>query len=175
MKIGIIERKMIMFCGNCGKEIGDTRFCPFCGSEQTAVVTLAADLPKARMESAPVSETAPAAPTAPVQTAVEPIAVQAVSAASAVQTIPAPAAPAGVPVPGAIPTTNLSSADTEDHGTVSAPAMQIPEITVDLEKKPPREAKYSLRHLVMCLVAAGIMAAVAGVFAGLYFSLRFTV
>lgn len=161
-----------MFCGNCGKEIGDTRFCPFCGSEQTAVVTLAADLPKARTEGAHASETAQSAP---VQTAAEPIAAQTVSAAYAVQTIPAPAAPAGVPVPGAIPTSNLDAADTGDHSMSAAPVIQIPEISIDLEKKPPREAKYSLRHLVMCLVAAGIMAAVAGVFAGMYFSLRFTI
>lgn len=43
-----------MFCGNCGKEIiGNTRFCPYCGEEQTATV-----IPAASVTSTPVSAVA---------------------------------------------------------------------------------------------------------------------
>ncbi|MDE6729035.1 MAG: hypothetical protein K2J80_14030, partial [Oscillospiraceae bacterium] len=121
-----------MFCGNCGKEIGDTRFCPFCGSEQTAVVTLASDLPGAGTGSAPI---AAASQSAPVQTAAEPITAPTVSATVTSQTVSAPAAPSSVPVPGAIPTSNLDAPDTEDHSTTAAAAIQLPEISIDLEKK----------------------------------------
>ena len=38
------------------------------------------------------------------------------------------------------------------------------------EKKEKPEKYYTTKHIVLCLVIAGIMAAAAGVFAGLYFS-----
>lgn len=68
----------------------------------------------------------------------------------------APAAPAA-PLPAA---------------PVSAGVSSSPTVTIaDDSKKPAPERKYSLRHIVLCLVTAAIMAATAGVFAGLYFSL----
>lgn len=38
------------------------------------------------------------------------------------------------------------------------------------EKKEKPEKYYTTKHIVLCLVVAGIMAVAAGVFAGLYFS-----
>lgn len=90
-----------------------------------------------------------------------------------------------LPTPNTIPTSNL---DTPETGISSlpvkneAPVQTVPikknaapefqtvvTIKDDEEKRPP-ERKYSLKHLVMCLAAAAVMAVTAGVFAGLYFS-----
>lgn len=40
----------------------------------------------------------------------------------------------------------------------------------EMEKGKKQEKYYTSKHIVLCLVVAGIMAAAAGVFAGLYFS-----
>lgn len=50
-----------------------------------------------------------------------------------------------------------------------APKQQ--EVTLSETKKPEKPEKYyTTKHIVLCLVIAGVMAAAAGVFAGLYFS-----
>lgn len=41
---------------------------------------------------------------------------------------------------------------------------------VPVNSKEPAERKYTLGHIMMCLAAVAVMAIVAGVFAGLYFS-----
>ena len=48
-----------------------------------------------------------------------------------------------------------------------APAAQV---ASEAAKKHTAEHKYTLGHLIMCLASTAIMAIVAGVFAGLYFS-----
>ena len=152
-----------MFCENCGKEIGEARFCPLCGSVQKSTVIPATSVP---IEAAPVST--PAAAPAVTQ-------AQAAASAPAAASIPAappapaaPASPAGVPLPGAIPGNNLGA----PTAAVPAGVSGSPTIIVkDEKKKRVPERKYSLRHIVLCLVTAAIMAAAAGVFAGLYFSL----
>lgn len=59
-----------------------------------------------------------------------------------------------------------------------APTAPIPQQPLKQQEIPLPEAKksekpekyYTTKHIVLCLVIAGIMAAAAGVFAGLYFS-----
>ena len=56
---------------------------------------------------------------------------------------------------------------------VAAPAPQaapVQESIPAVEKKEKQEKYYTAKHIVLCLVVAGVMAAAAGVFAGLYFS-----
>lgn len=151
-----------MFCGNCGKEIiGNTKFCAFCGAEQNAVVLASASVPIA----AEASENAPEAPN---EAAVSVPASQNVSAPSVPSAMSAPS----IPVPNIIPTNNLDAPVTADHSApnppTSVPAQTV--VTISNEEKPQPERKYSLRHIVMCLAAAAVMAVTAGVFAGLYFS-----
>lgn len=75
----------------------------------------------------------------------------------------APAAAVNVPISSAVPTPNVIP---------SSGMLGYPAVTIETPKKEkrPRERKYTLGHLILCLAAAGIMAVAAGVFAGLYFS-----
>lgn len=188
-----------MFCGNCGKEIiGDTRFCLFCGAEQNAVVTPAASIPismtvgeSADTASVPNVSSAPYIPNTPndpaetntdtsinenVSITSEITSAASVTAASTATVTPAPAMP-NVPTPNTIPTSNIGMPDTSAPAApaqVAAGVAPHPTITVKDEEKPVPERKYSLKHIVMCLAAAAVMAVAAGVFAGLYFSVIFT-
>ena len=51
-----------------------------------------------------------------------------------------------------------------------APAAPVAQVAPEAAKKHTAEHKYTLGHLIMCLASTAIMAIVAGVFAGLYFS-----
>lgn len=173
----------IMFCANCGKEIAENvKFCHYCGAEQTATVIPAASIPVVpdltSVPAAPIEEGA-ASPAASVP--VTPVEENAASPAASVPVAPieesaaspatsVPAAPveesaansiASVPTPNSIPTSNIGE---------TAPAIPSYPPVKSKKKKEPRERKYTLGHLVMCLIAAGVMAIAAGVFAGLYFS-----
>lgn len=162
-----------MFCGNCGREmIGNTRFCQYCGAEQTATVIPGAAAPSQAAVPEPPQELS-----APVSTA-EPAPVS-VPVSAPVST-PAPmtqsaAATAMLPTPNEIPTNNLGAPAvpvSASAGTVHGVSATV--VTIEKEdkkrKKEVSERKYSLRHIVMCLAAAAVMAVAAGVFAGLYFS-----
>ncbi len=57
----------------------------------------------------------------------------------------------------------------------AVPAEQVLPVTNNIpltqnEKKEKPEKYYTTKHIVLCLVIAGVMAVAAGVFAGLYFS-----
>lgn len=65
--------------------------------------------------------------------------------------------PPQYPTPGNIPKSGFS-----------APGYQVPSAPAPREK--PRERKYTLGHIMLCLAAVAVMAITAGVFAGLYFS-----
>ena len=186
-----------MFCGNCGKEIiGDTKFCPFCGSEQTAVVIPAASIPASMpvgeyadtntlstpgAQSVPSISSVPSTPPTSTETATVASVGESTSAASAAAASTATIAPAAavpsVPTPNTIPTSNIGLPDTAAPAAPVQAAAGVaphPVITVKDEEKPVPERKYSLKHIVMCLAAAAVMAVAAGVFAGLYFSVIFT-
>lgn len=78
-----------------------------------------------------------------------------------------------VPTPNAIPTYGASEFVYPAPPAYPAPAQSVNTIPVQSavltpENKPER--KYTLGHIMMCLAAVAVMAIVAGVFAGLYFS-----
>lgn len=155
-----------MFCENCGKELGeDTKFCTFCGTRQSATVIAASrsvqtaetfvsaeseSIPASAPETAPESFTENAAAEAP----------QGIPA-GAPQSVPL-SAPQAAPISHAVPTPNTIPVS-------GAPAYSAT-VVIKNEEKKPRERRYTLGHLILCLSAAGVMAVVAGVFAGLYFS-----
>ena len=197
-----------MFCGNCGKElISNTRFCQFCGAEQTAVVIPSASTPVSApinpdtdtasvsdVSSTPITSTPvssePIGPTAagvdvPAGESV-PAGFDSVPAGAAASTavMTEPSVRAELPTPNTIPTNNIGVSETAVYSaslpaavssehTSAKPAESAviqTEITIKDEEKRTPERKYSLRHIVMCLAAAAVMAVAAGVFAGLYFS-----
>ncbi len=183
-----------MFCGNCGKEIpNDTRFCAYCGAEQKAVVTIPGVQSAPADERAEISEASESRLAADeaalneheiVENSASEFEVGETAAEAAVventvseplastPTISAPAA-STVPTPNVIPTSSAAAAVSSrsaEFPTVPAAIAGIssnPVIAIGNETKP--EKKYSLKHLVMCLLAAAVMAAAAGVFAALYF------
>ncbi len=188
-----------MFCGNCGKEIPDSmKFCVHCGAEQNAVVTLAdASSPSSggiKMSagtSESLSEPSIPASEPVIKTQAASESVNSVPAANndlsgempnSVPITSASAAFSGVPTPNVIPVSSTSA----PVSSVGAPAAfssvqtavppkppvsmsTISQPAATVGKKQKSEKKYSLHHLVMCLVAAAVMAVAAGVFAALYF------
>lgn len=145
-----------MFCENCGKELGeDITFCAFCGTHQSATVIAAS----AQQVSSVTAETANSAESASISA---PASVPVGAPISAPTTVPA-SAPVNAPINPVVPTPNVIP---------SSGALAYPTVTIAAPKKekPPRERKYTLGHLILCLAAAGVMAIAAGVFAGLYFS-----
>lgn len=75
-------------------------------------------------------------------------------------------------IPAAASSEPSVSVSVVEAKSADAPLNEAVEIK-DEEKALPK-LRYSLKHLVMCLVAAGVMAVAAGVFAGMYFSLYFS-
>lgn len=78
-----------------------------------------------------------------------------------------------VPTPNTIPTYGTSGPVYSAPLAYPSPAQSMGTIPVQSaepkhESKPER--KYTLGHIMMCLAAVAVMAIVAGVFAGLYFS-----
>lgn len=100
----------------------------------------------ANTESTETAETASVPMTAPTSVAEAPTSVPANAAISS-----------AVPTPNVIP-----SSGTLGYTTVT--------IAAPKKEKRPRERKYTLGHLILCLATAGVMAVAAGIFAGLYFS-----
>ena len=83
------------------------------------------------------------------------------------------AADSAVPVPNTIPTYGTSESIYSAPPAYPAPAQPMNTIPVQSAKLTPEnkpERKYTLGHIMMCLAAVAVMAIVAGVFAGLYFS-----
>jgi len=78
-----------------------------------------------------------------------------------------------VPTPNTIPTYGTSGPVYSAPLAYPSPAQSMGTIPVkSAEPKPESkpERKYTLGHIMMCLAAVAVMAIVAGVFAGLYFS-----
>ncbi|MCM1165810.1 MAG: zinc-ribbon domain-containing protein [Lachnospiraceae bacterium] len=156
-----------MFCTNCGKEIIDTaRFCNFCG----AAVSNAA-------ESVPVSESVSEMPEAPESAEMPSVDGAYEYAAESAEEAAEPFAETvenAVPTPNDIPSYG-GSAPVYSAPPVypEAPVSAVPavsEIPVQSAPESKPERRYTLGHIMMCLAAVAVMAIVAGVFAGLYFS-----
>lgn len=157
-----------MFCPKCGKKNEDNSlFCTWCGAGFGSVSTQSLSTSPAPQPKE-VPQTVPAA---------EPeAAVTAVSASPSMAE-----QPCSVPTPGIIP---QSGGEFSAH-SASSPAVSVQavpdgsantlsfngEIPVASAKKPEKERRYfTAAHIAICLAVAGVMAAAAGIFAGLYFS-----
>lgn len=158
-----------MYCQKCGKEIAaGSVFCTWCGARQEMPVPQPEGIPQeSPAQQAPVQENAaPAAPTVVMtpEAPTEAAAPEEPKAEPAAET-PRESAPAAETAP-------------DNAAENTAPGAELPkeffgdEIKLDSEAKPGEKPQkyYTTAHLVICLAAAGIMAAAAGIFAGLYFS-----
>lgn len=86
---------------------------------------------------------------------------------------PAAESDSAIPTPNTIPSYGGSasySAPPVSPNIAEQPLMITQEIKSDTAPEVKPERKYTFGHLMMCLAAVAIMAIVAGVFAGLYFS-----
>ena len=178
----------IMFCGNCGKEInGNQKFCPFCGAEQKAVILSSPSEPtidsttisvnqEPENVSVPVTET-PVSVTAEnsQEVSTSQTSVSENSVSENAQTIPTQSVPVNqtvnaVPTPNTIPTNNIGVSAVNSAYTPENTASVLANPVVKTKGTEKPERKYSLKHIVLCLVVAGVMAIAAGIFAGLYFT-----
>lgn len=165
-----------MFCPKCGKKNEDNSlFCTWCGAGFGSVSTKS--LSAAPEQEAPAPQpaelqTVPAAassPSEPVMSAETP------EAAPSLTETKQPSY--SVPTPGVIPQSspaaelsapNAQAAPDSAANTLSS-STEVPLASV---QKPEKERRYfTSAHIAICLAVAGVMAAAAGVFAGLYFSM----
>lgn len=177
-----------MFCTNCGKEIIDTaKFCNFCGmpvKNMAASVPVQPPVQSVRPVEYAAKETAPAAEEIIIgetTEAEENVGGQSESsetvenaetaediAVSETET----AADSGVPTPNDIPTYGgsiLAYPAPPAYPTAPVNAVPVQSVSASAPQNKP-ERKYTFGHIMFCLTAVAIMAIVAGVFAGLYFS-----
>lgn len=181
-----------MFCTNCGKEIIDTaRFCNFCG---TPIQNMAASIPVQPVQPVQQAQTEQPGYSQPVQTApgysesaditeenisenipgdlteiADTASVYEAESEEAAET----ADDASVPTPNTIPTYGASDPIYSAPPAYPTPAQTVNTIPVQSAELAPEskpERRYTLGHIMMCLAAVAVMAIVAGVFAGLYFS-----
>lgn len=159
-----------MFCYKCGKEIAEkSSFCTYCGAKQdftASSVPIPTDTPRSNLDPTPAQPpqsvplpTEPAvAPVTPAETSdpTEPAEPHQSNQPEQTEQTEQPQ-PATQPVPPEQPESSPFSAEVP----LTAPAPEA--------SKKPRKY-YTGAHLAICLVITGIMAATAGVFAGLYFS-----
>ncbi len=178
-----------MFCTNCGKEIINTaKFCNFCGMP---VKNMAASVPINTVQPAQLDRTAPDymesaditatdnATEAPESTSEIPT-VESASECENAEDVSEPAVETitaddnAIPTPNAIPTYGTSTPVYPTPPVYpNPPANTVPitqEIKAESAPENKSERKYTLGHIMMCLAAVAVMAIVAGVFAGLYFS-----
>lgn len=173
-----------MFCPKCGKKNEDSSlFCTWCGAGFGSISTRS--LNAAPEPAAPAAEETPAPQPAESEKVLQ--TVPSDSAETAAPDVPAvPAAPAesanpagaqafSLPTPGVIPQSSAQLPNQQSAPKPEAPT--APAIPVDMvvpasiSDKPGAERRYYTgKHIAICLIVAGIMAAAAGVFAGLYFS-----
>ncbi len=161
-----------MYCNHCGNLLTENaQFCAFCGAKcglASVIPARGADtsVTEAKSEAAPDISTAVPENVSHAQSAPSPEMISAAPAASApIYHEPAPQS-AGMPAQQGTPAAEPSAAMAE-----TAPAAQG--IAVEIPIQPEKvkvEKYYTLGHIMLCLGAVAIMAIVAGVFAGLYFS-----
>ena len=163
-----------MYCQKCGKEItAGSVFCTWCGARQELHVPQPENIPQSgSVQETPAQEiTAPVTqPEAPAATATMERPEEAQTPAEAETSAPAESVSAEAPQESAPePVHNNMSETTTAPGT--EPPKEFLNSEVKLTENPEKPRKYYTgAHLAICLAAAGIMAAAAGIFAGLYFS-----
>ena len=154
-----------MYCMNCGRENPEgVKFCCFCGAsaniapdfveEKTDKISEnPAENGQLDFDENEVSAQNPANVSAPVS----PIApVSGISAN-----------PYAYPQPLPINTQGVSCAPRTGQNVQN---VNIPMKNDIPEEKQDFERKYTIKHIIMCLVSTAVCAIAAGVFAGLYFS-----
>ena len=216
----VTERKEIMFCTNCGKEIIDTaKFCNFCGMPIRNMATSipvqpvqptysqpvqsepvysqpmqtapdyaesagipaaendAESIPEDMTETADTAEIINTDDTAENAVETEKTETADISEAPVENTIENAETSipvnSSVPTPNAIPTYGTSEpvySAPPAYPTVTQTVNTIPVQSAEPVSEPKPERRYTLGHIMMCLAAVAVMAIVAGVFAGLYFS-----
>lgn len=145
-----------MFCPRCGKQNQDNSlFCTWCGAGFTGVTAQKLDQPEPEK---PAEQVEPPEPQ--VAEAIQPA-----ETAAALKTGPDSPESEAVPVPGNIPQAGSSAPVTAERRAVFGGEVPM------AQKSAVREQKYYTgAHIAICLAVAGVMAAAAGIFAGLYFS-----
>ena len=141
-----------MFCKNCGKVIdGQSVFCTWCGTRNGVPEEEQQPVSGAAEDTTVVSEGTPDITAQPKEEAAqEPVYEQ--------------AAPEK-------PEQSASEPMGEQTGTSWGAEVPLSGNAQALSEKPDKPVKYYTGgHITLCLVTAGIMAAAAGVFAALYFS-----
>ena len=167
-----------MFCHNCGREIAEkSMFCTYCGAKLDNVtsVPIPSETPRSNLGEAAQRVSLPVQPAGEVTS----------GQAEAGEAQPAPEAPEQPQE--AVKESAESSGDMEQplrevqsaqEGQQEVPqennsatagwSAEVPLTQPEADEKPRKY--YTGFHLAICLVITGIMAATAGVFAGLYFS-----
>lgn len=162
-----------MYCNHCGNILTeDAQFCAFCGAKcglasvvpakelnptaTTAESALSADISTTATETKP-ADAYTAAPAAPAD------------AAAPIYSAPAPHAES-IPLPQAAPASAQPFA-ARNEAAHAAPHAQGISVEIPAPQEQVKVEKYyTLGHIMLCLGAVAIMAIIAGVFAGLYFS-----
>jgi len=136
-----------MFCYKCGKQISDNSvFCTWCGAKNSDPAPAPAE---------PIPASVPVGAPAVSEPAAEPSAVS----------MKLPEEPERL---SSVPVSSTLAEQENSH----KPMMEVPlcDPLPENAKKPKPERLYTRGQITLCLVLMGVMAAVAGVFAGLYFS-----
>lgn len=167
-----------MFCPKCGKKNDDNSlFCTWCGAGFGSVSTQS--LSAAPAASAPAEAPAPELQTVSAAPIVSAENSQAAQSAGEVKPEPTEQPAYSVPTPGVIPQSSAehTAAQTSASGALNAPDSAANllsfnnEVPVASAQKPETERRYfTAAHIAICLAVTGVMAAAAGIFAGLYFS-----
>ncbi len=160
-----------MFCPKCGRLVNDNAlFCTFCGCSLREMSDNAPDNTAGSLPVSPLSEPSPVSTpmsspvSAPVSELASPLS-EPVSAPVYAADKPNDSGETAFNEVTGIPAVKVASE--------SAPVpKEVEMISADDIENPPAKVEkyYSFGHIALCLAAVAVMAIVAGVFAGLYFS-----
>ncbi len=161
-----------MYCNQCGNILPEgSVFCSFCGVKNVA---LNAEEEAVKVET-PVEEAFPAQSAVPDQKdEAAPVEETNIQEAPALvrQEAASPVQPAQEAAP-AIPQPPVMQQAVSAEQQVPRMAPNFGGAAPVKMQKPPKPVKYyTFGHIALCLCAVAVMAVVAGVFAGLYFSVR---
>lgn len=173
-----------MFCPKCGKKNDDNSlFCTWCGAGFGSVSTQslsAAPAASAPVEAPTIHQELQTVSAAPIVSAENSQAAQSAGEIKQPEPIEQPAY--SVPTPGVIPQSSAEHTAAQNSASGALNAQAAPdsaanslsfnnEVPVASAQKPEKERRYfTAAHIAICLAVTGVMAAAAGIFAGLYFS-----
>ena len=170
-----------MFCPKCGKKNDDNSlFCTWCGAGFGSVSTQSLSAASAPVEAPATHQELQTVSAAPIVSAENSQAAQ--SAGEIKQPEPTEQPAYSVPTPGVIPQSSAEHTAAQNSASGALNAQAAPgsaanllsfnnEVPVASAQKPEKERRYfTAAHIAICLAVTGVMAAAAGIFAGLYFS-----